>query len=47
MIDEEGKGSATAQLHVKWLMLEVVSMMPLRMGMIHISGAYLQSGPIR
>lgn len=46
MKDDVTKDSTTAHVHVIILMLAVIFMIPLRMGLIDISRAYLQSGPI-
>lgn len=41
------KDSATAQFVVTRLMLALVTMLPFRLGVVDIKGAYLQIGPIR
>lgn len=47
MKDEIRKDSATAQFNVIRLMLAMATFFPMRLGVIDISGAYMQSGPIK
>lgn len=47
MKDDVRKDSVTAQFDVIRLMLTLVTFMSLRLGLVDISGAYMQSGPIR
>lgn len=47
MKDQVRKDSATAQFNIIRLMLAISSFFPMRLGVIDISGAYMQSGPIK
>lgn len=41
------KDSATAQFDVIRMILTIVTFLPVRLGLVDISGAYMQSGPIK
>lgn len=45
--DQIRKDSATAQFDVIRLLLAIVTLLPMRLGVLDISGAYMQSGPIK
>lgn len=45
--DEVRKESATAQYNVIRLLLAISTYLPMRVGLVDISGSYIQSGPIR
>lgn len=47
MKDDIRKDSATAQFDVIRLMLTITTFLPMRIGVVDISGAYMQSGPIK
>lgn len=40
------KDSATAQFDIIWLLLAIASTLPMRLGVVDMSGAYMKSGPI-
>lgn len=45
--DDIRKDSATAQFHVIRLLLSIAATLGMRLGVVDISGAYMQSGPIK
>lgn len=47
MKDDVRNFPVTAQLNIIRLMLSMTSFFPMRLGVVDISGAYMQSGPIR
>lgn len=47
MMNEVRKHSATAQFDVIRLMISMTTLLPYRLGIVDISGAYIKSGPIK